>query len=186
MKLGVTAERAYGDWREMLAGERDRPDCIDLVTIASPNATHYEIAKGFLAEEIAVLCEKPMTMTVAEAEDLTATVKTEQRCLRRQLPVTPAMRWCAKCGRWSPAAISAGFASSRRSSRMASTLTRRTPTIRAYAGATIRHRPALGAIRRLRLRVAHGELCQRPAAARAFRRLCLVASRAARSRTTRW
>jgi predicted dehydrogenase len=75
VKLGVTAERAYGDWREMLAGERDRPDCIDLVTIASPNATHYEIAKGFLEEEIAVLCEKPMTMTVAEAEDLTATVK---------------------------------------------------------------------------------------------------------------
>jgi predicted dehydrogenase len=75
VKLGVTAERAYGDWREMLAGERDRPDCIDLVTIASPNATHYEIAKGFLEEQIAVLCEKPMTMTVAEAEDLTATVK---------------------------------------------------------------------------------------------------------------
>ena len=59
----------------MLACERIRPDRIDLVTVATPNATHYEIAKAFLEAGVAVLCEKPMTMTVAEAEDLTATVK---------------------------------------------------------------------------------------------------------------
>ena len=74
-KLGVASDRAYGDWREMLAGERDRPDRIDLVTVATPNSTHYEIAKAFLEAGFAVLCEKPMTMTVAEAEDLAAAVK---------------------------------------------------------------------------------------------------------------
>jgi len=74
-KLGVPADRAYGDWREMLASERDRPDRIDLVTVATPNATHYAIAKAFVEAGIAVLCEKPMTMTVEEAEDLAATVK---------------------------------------------------------------------------------------------------------------
>lgn len=72
-RLGVAPDRAYGDWREMLAGERGRPDRIDLVTVATPNSTHYEITKAFLEAGIAVLCEKPMTVTVDEAEDIAAT-----------------------------------------------------------------------------------------------------------------
>jgi len=68
--LGVAPDRAYGDWREMLAGERDRPDRVDLVTIATPNATHFEITKAFLEAGFHVLCEKPMTMTVEEGEEI--------------------------------------------------------------------------------------------------------------------
>ncbi|MFD0917372.1 Gfo/Idh/MocA family protein [Pseudahrensia aquimaris] len=68
--LGIEGDRAYGDWREMLAGEKDRADRVDLVTIATPNSTHFEIAKAFTEEGFHVLCEKPMTMTVAEAEEL--------------------------------------------------------------------------------------------------------------------
>ena len=68
--LGIAADRAYGDWREMLAGEAARADRVDLVTVATPNATHYEIAKAFLQAGFDVLCEKPMTMTVAEGEDI--------------------------------------------------------------------------------------------------------------------
>ena len=75
IKLGIAPERAYGDWQAMLTGERGRSDRIDLVTIATPNATHYAIAKAFLEAGIPVLCEKPMTMTVEEAEDIAATVK---------------------------------------------------------------------------------------------------------------
>ena len=74
-RLGVAPDRAYGDWREMLAGERGRPDRIDLVTVATPNSSHYEITKAFLEAGIAVLCEKPMTVTVQEAEDIVATAK---------------------------------------------------------------------------------------------------------------
>ncbi|MFO0406873.1 MAG: Gfo/Idh/MocA family protein, partial [Labrys sp. (in: a-proteobacteria)] len=59
-RLGIAPERAYGDWREMLAGERDRSDRLDLVTVATPNATHYPITKAFLEAGIHVLCEKPM------------------------------------------------------------------------------------------------------------------------------
>lgn len=70
VKLGISEDRAYGDWREMLAGEKGRDDRIDLVTIATPNATHYEIAKAFLEADIDVLCEKPMTMTVEEGEEI--------------------------------------------------------------------------------------------------------------------
>ncbi len=69
--LGVATERAYGDWQEMLAAERDRPDRLDQVTVATPNATHFPITRAFLAAGFHVLCEKPMTMTVAEAEVLT-------------------------------------------------------------------------------------------------------------------
>lgn len=72
-RLGIPPDRAYGDWREMLAGERDRPDRIDLVTVATPNATHHQITKAFLEAGINVLCEKPMTVTVEEAEDIVAT-----------------------------------------------------------------------------------------------------------------
>jgi predicted dehydrogenase len=81
-RLGIAADRAYGDWREMLAGERTRAtDRLDLVTVATPNATHYEITKAFLEAGFSVLCEKPMTMTVAEAEEIVATARrTGQIC----------------------------------------------------------------------------------------------------------
>jgi predicted dehydrogenase len=69
-RLGLAAERSYGDWREMLEGERGRADRVDLVTVATPNATHFEITKAFLEAGFHVLCEKPMTMTVEEGEEI--------------------------------------------------------------------------------------------------------------------
>jgi predicted dehydrogenase len=68
--LGVAPDRAYGNWRDMLEGERNRPDRVDLVTVATPNATHFEITKAFLEAGFHVLCEKPMTMTVEEGEEI--------------------------------------------------------------------------------------------------------------------
>ena len=70
MRLGIAADRAYGDWTEMLAGERTRADRVDLVTVATPNATHFEITKAFLEAGFHVLCEKPMTMTVEQGEEI--------------------------------------------------------------------------------------------------------------------
>ena len=70
MRLGIDASRAYGDWKEMLAREKAREDRIDLVTVATPNATHFEITKNFLEAGFNVLCEKPMTMTVEEGEEI--------------------------------------------------------------------------------------------------------------------
>ena len=68
--LGVPENRAYGDWKEMLDGEAKRDDPIDLVTVATPNSTHFEITKSFLEAGFNVLCEKPMTMTVEEGEEI--------------------------------------------------------------------------------------------------------------------
>jgi len=69
-RLGLAADRAYGDWREMLDGEKTREDRVDLVTVATPNATHFEITKAFLEAGFNVLCEKPMTITVEEGEEI--------------------------------------------------------------------------------------------------------------------
>ncbi len=69
-QLGVAADRAYGNWQEMLEGEKTRDDKIDLVTVATPNSTHFEITKAFLENGFNVLCEKPMTMTVEEGEEI--------------------------------------------------------------------------------------------------------------------
>ncbi len=74
-QLGIAADRSYGDWREMLDGERNRPDRVDLVTVATPNSTHYQITKAFLQAGFNVLCEKPMTVTEAEAQDLVETAR---------------------------------------------------------------------------------------------------------------
>jgi len=77
--LGLDADRSYGNWQEMLEGERNRSDRIDLVTVATPNSTHFEITKGFLEAGFHVLCEKPMTMTVEEGEEI---VKLTKSCKR--------------------------------------------------------------------------------------------------------
>ena len=41
-RLGLAEDRAYGSWQEMLEGEKNREDRIDLVTVATPNSTHYD------------------------------------------------------------------------------------------------------------------------------------------------
>ena len=63
-------ERAYGNWQEMLENEIKREDRIDLVTVATPNDTHFQITKEFLSAGFNVLCEKPMTMSVEEGEEI--------------------------------------------------------------------------------------------------------------------
>jgi predicted dehydrogenase len=68
--LGLPEDRAYGSWREMLDAEKRRSDRLDLVTVATPNATHFEIVRAFLGAGFNVLCEKPFTLEVAEAEEL--------------------------------------------------------------------------------------------------------------------
>jgi predicted dehydrogenase len=78
-RLGIAPDRAYGDWREMLAGEKSRPDRLALVTVATPNSTHFEIARAFLSDGFDVLCEKPLTTTVEEAEELVQTARAAGR-----------------------------------------------------------------------------------------------------------
>jgi len=68
--LGVEAERCYADYQQMFASEAAREDGIEVVSVATPNGTHYAISKAALEAGLHVICEKPVTFTVAEAEEL--------------------------------------------------------------------------------------------------------------------
>ena len=69
-ELGLDPERAYDDYKTMVAGEAAREDGIDFVVVCTPNASHYEICKAFLLAGIAVVCDKPLTIEKADAEEL--------------------------------------------------------------------------------------------------------------------
>ena len=66
-KFRVAPERAYADWQSLIAAERGR---IDFLVIATTNETHYAIAKAALQAGIDVFCEKPLSLTLKEANDL--------------------------------------------------------------------------------------------------------------------
>jgi predicted dehydrogenase len=63
-------ERSYPSFEEMARKEGELADGIDFVILATPNNLHYPAAKAFLAAGIHVVCDKPLAVTLAEAEDL--------------------------------------------------------------------------------------------------------------------
>jgi predicted dehydrogenase len=71
----IAAERAYGSVKEMIAGEAKRADNIDFVSVATPNHTHYEIARAFAEAGFNVMCDKPLTFDLKQAEQLAEVVK---------------------------------------------------------------------------------------------------------------
>jgi predicted dehydrogenase len=75
LRLGIAADRAYGSFAEMAAREAARSDRIDAVAIVTPNHMHHQAAKAFVAAGIHVICEKPLTTTVADALDLAVAVR---------------------------------------------------------------------------------------------------------------
>jgi predicted dehydrogenase len=73
----IKPERAYGSYSEMVAAESKLPasERIDFVSIATPNHTHFEIAKAFAKAGFNVMCDKPMTFDLAQAEELAKIVQ---------------------------------------------------------------------------------------------------------------
>ena len=77
-RLGIAPERVYGDWRELIAAEKDR---IDFLTVCTTNETHFAIAKAALEAGLDVFCEKPLSLTAAEAAELERLAKRRRRVL---------------------------------------------------------------------------------------------------------
>ncbi len=73
----ISPERAYGSYQEMIAAELRLPadERIDFASIATPNHTHFAIAGAFTAAGFNVLCDKPLTFNLAEAEALATVVR---------------------------------------------------------------------------------------------------------------
>ena len=65
-------DRIYADYNEMAEKESKREDGIDFVSIVTTNFLHYQVAKTFLEHGIHVLCEKPLSFEVEEAQELKA------------------------------------------------------------------------------------------------------------------
>jgi predicted dehydrogenase len=72
--LRLLLERSYDDYATMAARERARVDGIDVVAIVTPNDSHRAIATAFLDAGIHVVCDKPLTTSLADAADLVARV----------------------------------------------------------------------------------------------------------------
>jgi predicted dehydrogenase len=70
VELGITPDRAYADYAEMAKAEALRADRIDAVAIVTPNHLHASVATAFIKAGIPVICDKPMTASLHEAEEL--------------------------------------------------------------------------------------------------------------------
>ena len=73
--LGIDESRLYKTYEEMALAEGKRADKIDFVVIVTPNNLHYPTAKAFLEQGINVVCDKPLTPEVAQAEELATLAK---------------------------------------------------------------------------------------------------------------
>ncbi len=76
-QLYLDPRRCYATYQEMAAAEAALPaeQRIDLVSIVTPNAAHYPVAKAFLEAGFHVVCDKPMTRTLQEAQQLVGLVE---------------------------------------------------------------------------------------------------------------
>jgi predicted dehydrogenase len=78
-ELGLAKDRSYGSYEEMAAAEGKRPDGIEVVSIVTPNHMHAPVATAFLKAGIHVICDKPLSLTAAEARDLVKLAKKSGR-----------------------------------------------------------------------------------------------------------
>ena len=76
-ELLLPPERCYDTYQQMMEAEAALPEGerMDFVAVTTPNSTHFPIAMAALEHGFHVVCEKPMTMTAAEAKALAAKVQ---------------------------------------------------------------------------------------------------------------
>ncbi len=79
--LGVDEARAYPTVEAMIAAEAKRPDGVEVVSVVTPNHMHYPQSAAFLDAGIDVICDKPLTTNLADAEKLVKLAASKQRLL---------------------------------------------------------------------------------------------------------
>ena len=78
-ELGIDPARSYDTFAAMAKAEAARDDGIEAVSIVTPNHMHFPAAKAFLQAGIHVICDKPLTSTLADAKKLAALVEKSGR-----------------------------------------------------------------------------------------------------------
>jgi predicted dehydrogenase len=79
--LGVEASRAYPSVEAMIAGEKARADGIEVVSIVTPNHVHYAQSAACLEAGLDVICDKPLTTNLPDAEKLVKLAAEKKRLL---------------------------------------------------------------------------------------------------------
>jgi predicted dehydrogenase len=79
VRLGLAADRSYGTAAELFAAEAQRVDGCDAVAVMTPNDTHYPLSAAALDAGFDVICDKPVATTHAQARDLAARVRANER-----------------------------------------------------------------------------------------------------------
>ena len=74
-ELGIAEDRSYSTFLEMAEKESNLENGIDVVAIVTPNNLHYPIAEAFLKKGIHVICDKPLTHNLEDAEKFFECVK---------------------------------------------------------------------------------------------------------------
>jgi predicted dehydrogenase len=79
--LGLDPRRTYANLDTLIASEGALPanERVAVVTVATPNYLHYEMASKLIQAGFHVICEKPVTSTAAEAENLAALLKSRHQ-----------------------------------------------------------------------------------------------------------
>jgi len=92
--IGVSAERAYPSWRELVKSEVNRKDRIDVIAVMTPNDSHYEICCSALDVGFHIICDKPLTTDLASAVSLAKKVKNSglEFCLTHSYTAYPMVR----------------------------------------------------------------------------------------------
>ena len=68
--LGLEKDRCYKNYNEMALKESQRDDGIEALGIMTPSGDHYKIAKPFIENKVHIVCDKPLTATIKDAEKL--------------------------------------------------------------------------------------------------------------------
>lgn len=94
LELGLTPDRVYATGQALIAGEKNRAARADVIAIMTPNDSHFELATAALDHGFDVICDKPMTNTLQEAERLHALVVASGRvfCLTHNYTGYPMVR----------------------------------------------------------------------------------------------
>ena len=79
--LGVDPARAYPSVEAMIAGEQARTDGIQVVSVVTPNHVHYVQSAACLEAGLDVICDKPLTTNLPDAEKLVKLAAEKKRLL---------------------------------------------------------------------------------------------------------
>ncbi len=79
--LGIPEQRVYDSWRQLIYGEANLPpnERMEVLVIVTPNHLHANISEAAINAGFHVFCEKPASITLAEAQKVAQALETSDR-----------------------------------------------------------------------------------------------------------